>query len=350
MSDVRRVLVVQTAFLGDVILTVPLIQHVKRGLPSADVDVILTPQAAPMLAGHPDVHEVLVFDKRGAESGLSGLFRKAKEVRSRKYDLAVVPHRSVRSALLVRLGGIGVRAGFHNSAGRFLFNRIARYEKSIHEIRRNLALLEPLGIRSSPVEYPRLYPSPGDEHAVDGVVPGTAAPAGTRMVGMAPGTVWNTKRWLKERFVELSGKLLASGYRVALIGGAGDVALCDEVVATVASPNIFSTAGRLSLLQSAALIRRCAVLVCNDSAPMHLAGAVGTPVVALFGATVPSFGFAPYGARDVVVETDGLDCRPCSIHGGEVCPIGTFDCMARISAERVMNSLKPVLTEMAGRG
>ena len=342
-SEIRNALIVQTAFPGDVILTLPLIQVLKRSLPSAAIDIVVIPGAAKLLRNHPALRSVIEFDKRGKDSGFWGLMREVSLIRKGSYDLAVVPHRSLRSALLVRLGKIPLRVGFHTSSGKILFNEVVHYEKSLHEVERNLSLLRPLGFEEKGTEYPALYPADDDRRAVNDVLDHAGIRDLTDVIAVAPGTVWNTKRWPEERFVELSRKLVGNGWKVALIGGEGDAALCDRIVRNVASSDVFSTAGKLSLLQSAEIIRRCRVLVCNDSAPMHLAVAVRTPVVAVFGATVPEFGFAPYGKYDMVVETKGLACRPCSIHGGERCPISTFDCMVRISADEVFAAVRQVV-------
>jgi heptosyltransferase-2 len=338
-SEIRNALIVQTAFLGDVILTLPLVQVLKRSFPSTGIDIVVTPQAAKLLQNHPALRAVLEFDKRGKDSGIGGLMSKVSQIRKGKYELAVVPHRSLRSALLVRLGNIPLRIGFHTSAGKILFNEVVRYEKSLHEVERNLRLLGPLGIEEKGAEYPELYPADDDRRAVNDFLKLAGIKDRTKLIAVAPGTVWNTKRWLKERFVELSRKLVEAGWGVVLIGGRSDVSLCDGIVHDISLPGVFSTAGELTLLQCAELIRRCQALVCNDSAPMHLAVAVRTPVVAVFGATVPEFGFAPYGKYDTVVETKGLACRPCSIHGGERCPISTFECMVKISADEVLRAV-----------
>jgi heptosyltransferase-2 len=168
---------------------------------------------------------------------------------------------------------------------------------------------------------------------------------------MAPGTIWNTKRWPKERFASLAVNFDEAGLEVVLIGGTEDEGICSEIRSLSKSSLVHDASGALTLLQSAELIRRCQLLVCNDSAPMHLATAVGTPVVAIFGATVPAFGFGPTGPFDVVVEVQGLKCRPCSIHGGEKCPIQTFDCMYGISHDRVFRSAMEILSRVtAARG
>jgi len=344
MIEPRNILIVQTAFLGDVILTLPLAQALKRRFPSSRIALVVVPAAAELLMNHPAVDLPVIFDKRERDRGAGGLLRLARELRKHNFDMAFVPHRSLRSAALVRLARVGLRIGFDRSSGRFLFNRVVHYEASWHEVRRNLSLLSALAIEPPEMEFPELYPGPSDEEAALGVL-STGGIAGVdRPVALAPGTVWNTKRWPRERFAETARRLASSGQPVVLIGGRDDRELCEWIVREAAVRGVISSAGKLSLLGSAALLRRSALLVSNDSAPVHLALAVRTPVIAIYGATVPGFGFAPYGGRDRIVETNGLPCRPCSIHGGDVCPVKTFVCMANISSERILEEIRTVLT------
>jgi heptosyltransferase-2 len=343
MRRVKNILVVQTAFLGDAILTLPLIQVVKDFFSDAHIDVLVVPRAGDVFENHPAVRDRILFDKKGGDRGWQGLRRIASVLRERKYDLAFVPHRSFRSALLTFLARIPIRIGFDRSAGRFLFTKVVKYRRDAHEISRNLSLLEGLGIRDVSHELPRLYPSFEDQRVIDRLLVELEVVNTNNLIALAPGTVWNTKRWLKERFASLAVNLDDAGFEVLLVGGPEDRQLCAEVHQLSGSTKVYNTAGRLTLLQSAELIRRCKVLVSNDSAPMHLAVGVGTPVVALFGATVPEFGFAPIGPFDTVVETHGLRCRPCSSHGGDTCPIKTFDCMVKITHERVFARVLDVL-------
>jgi heptosyltransferase-2 len=184
-----------------------------------------------------------------------------------------------------------------------------------------------------------VYPDADDRASVDGLIQDHRALGpdfdSRQMIALAPGSVWRTKRWPRERYEELGRLLVSDGFSLVLIGGPEDRELCASISEGVSEERTINAAGRLSLLQSAELIRRCRVIVSNDSAPMHLAGAVQTPVVAMFGPTVPEFGFAPKGDRDVVLGISNLSCRPCSIHGGEKCPIRTFDCMVRLTADVV---------------
>jgi heptosyltransferase-2 len=340
---VQRVLVFQTAFTGDVILTLPMIQRLKLTLPEVLIDVVATPAGAAVLANHPAVDQIIPYDKKKTERGLLPALRLARRLRARAYDVAIIPHRSIRSAGLCYAAGIPRRIGFSTSAGRFLLTDIVPYDGTSHEIRRNMALLEPLGIAPNPDELPSLYPSAGDVQVVERLLDGWNVRQHQDMIAIAPGSVWATKRWLPERYHELALRLTEEGFAVVLIGGKEDVTLGEQIAAELAPHTVLNAMGALTVLQSAELIRRCRVAVTNDSSPMHIAVAMRTPVVAIFGATVPEFGFAPVGKHDQIVQTSGLPCRPCAIHGGNRCPITTFDCMKNITVEQVLASIHHVL-------
>lgn len=343
MPDVRNILVIQTAFPGDVILTLPMVQQLRKFHPEAGIDLLVTPSSAELLRNHPAIRSALSYDKRNTESGIGGFLQQVKKIRSLGYGLAIIPHRSIRSASLALAGGIPARIGFETSAGRSLLTGRVPYDPSAHEVDRNLSLLTAIGLTRPSREFPELYPSDDDRGRVASVLE-EAGIGGGVVVGIAPGTVWNTKQWLPERFAECIRSLRNDGIHVVLVGGSQDRELCRRLAgAEGGSGRVLPAAGLLTFLQSAELIRRCAVLVSNDSAPMHLALAMRTPVVAIFGATVPAFGFAPFGDRDIVLGTDGLRCRPCSIHGSSVCPIGTFECMTGVPASSVLEKVRSIL-------
>jgi heptosyltransferase II len=351
MTEPKNIVVIQTAFIGDAVLTLPLVQVARKKFPGSEVDIVVTPRSKDLFVNHPDIREVIAFDKRGEDSGMGGLLRLAKHLRSRSYDLALIPHRSLRSAALAMLAGIPGRIGFNKSAGRLLLTSTVPYRKELHEIDRNLSLLDALSVGSVRRELPRLYPSETDQKKVDRLLIELEVGNPEKLVAMAPGTIWNTKRWPRERFASLAVNFDESGLEVVLVGGTEDEGICNEIRTLSKSSKVHDASGSLTLLQSAELIRRCKLLVSNDSAPMHLATAVGTPVVAIFGATVPAFGFGPTGPFDVVVEVQGLKCRPCSIHGGEKCPIKTFDCMHNITHDRVFRDAMEILSRVSvGRG
>jgi heptosyltransferase-2 len=341
----KNILVVQTAFIGDAILTLPLIQVLKTNYIQSAVDVVVVPRTAEIFAGHPAISNIIIYDKRGRDKGLLGLMRLRDRLEDKKYDLVIVPHRSIRSALLSWMLRPAMSIGFDTSAGRWLFKSLVRYDPSIHEIERNLSLLAPLKIPSDAKELPRLYPSIQDVQKVESSLNDFGLAQSSKIIAVAPGTVWNTKRWPADRFAALCKRLAAANYAVVLIGSKEDEKLCEEVIGLSHVKDILNMAGKLSLLQSAEMIRRSKVLISNDSAPLHLAVAVGTPVAAIFGATVPEFGFAPRGMNDIVIEIKGLKCRPCAIHGGKKCPIKTFECMLSISPEYVFDKVMFILSK-----
>ena len=343
IESFHKILVIQTAFLGDAILTLPLVQILKKHFPDSTLDIVVTPHAAGLFENHPAITRIVRYDKRGSDKGIRGFNLLKRALREQHYDLAIIPHRSIRSALLARFAHIPERVGFNSSGGKFLMTKLVRYRKDLHEIERNLSLLQGIGLENSGHILPTLYPSEKDKIAVSAFLVNVGDGAGKNLVAIAPGTIWNTKRWPKERFAEVARQLVRDRCVVALIGSSADRPLCEEIASMAGGEGVLNSAGSLTLLQSAELVPRCKVIISNDSAPMHMAVAVRTPVVAIFGATVPAFGFSPYGERDTVVETLDLSCRPCSIHGGERCPIKTFDCMLRIDSLQVLQKVRTYL-------
>ncbi len=332
VHDLKKILIVQTAFIGDVILVTPLIRACRNHFPAAAVDILVIPAAANLVETNPGLGRVIVYDKRNAQSGWCGFVSMAKQLRQEGYDLLLVPHRSLRSALLAWWSRAPWRVGFSTSSGAWLFTRRVVYDRSIHEVERNLSLLTAMGIDPGRVT-PELFPTDEDRVAVDRFL-GSLISADAPLVAIAPGSIWATKRWPAAYYLSLAEKAAAAGFALVLIGGESDRALCDRICSEVGA-RCRNSAGLLTLRQSAELLRRADVLVSNDSAPLHLASAVNVSTVAIFGPTVPAFGFYPYSDRSVVVQNP-LNCRPCAIHGGIKCPIGTHECMISISPERVL--------------
>ena len=330
------ILVIQTAFVGDLVLSTPLIEAARTRLGAGRVGAVVRPETANLLRNNPHVDDIVIYDKKGLQKGPLELLRLARGLRGASFDAALIPHRSFRSALLAYLAGVPVRVGFDRSAGRMLLTDRVRY-RAVHEVERNLSLLASWEVDTDGI-HPALYPDDHDRKRVDSLMREAGVAPTEPICGVSPGSVWATKRWLPGRFAELIHRLAETyGYRAVLFGSAEDRPLCAEIAAE-SGVDPLNTAGQLTLLQSAALAARCAAVVSNDTGMGHVAAAMNTPVVAVFGPTVPAFGFVPYGHGHRVVETP-LDCRPCSSHGGDRCPIGTHDCMRGIIAEQVVESV-----------
>ncbi|MBN2031470.1 lipopolysaccharide heptosyltransferase II [bacterium] len=341
MNHYRKILISQTAFAGDVILTTPLVQGVKQVFPEAEIHLFVKPDTSNLLKNNPHIDIIHRYDKRGSERGLTALLRWMGILRKEHFDAAFVPHRSLRSAVLVWGAGIPRRIGFRRSVGSFLFTDVVPYVSRSHEVDRNLQLLRVFN-REGMKFRPELYPGPEERNEVDRFFNEMRIETNKKMLAMAPGSVWFTKRWLPEGFAEVAHRIWRNwGVQPILVGGKEDEYLASRI-AGQQNGYIVNGAGKLSLLASAELIRRCSAILTNDSAPLHLAVAVGTPVVAIFGPTVPAFGFAPYGEDHRIIQKD-LDCRPCAIHGGNKCPKGHFRCMKDVTPEEVVEALAPYI-------
>ena len=330
-------LIIQTSFLGDMVLTTPLIAWLAE---SGPVDVVATPRAAGLLENNPDVREVIVYDKRGHDRGVSGFTRMAARLRARRYDAAYLAQGSARSGALALAAGVRDRVGFATSAGRLFYSTRIPPIENIHHAARLLSLATRDPLREIPPSAlrPRLYPGARERSAVDALLGGRAL--GQPLIAMAPGSVWATKQW--PYYAELARELRHSAH-IAIVGAESDQPLAIEILDATGGAAIDAT-GRLSLLASAELIGRAMLLITNDSAPLHLASAMNTATLAIFGPTVPEFGFGPLAERSQVVGHAELACRPCDRHGPRRCPLGHWRCMREITADDVAHLTRGLLT------
>ncbi|UCB52003.1 MAG: lipopolysaccharide heptosyltransferase II [Candidatus Zixiibacteriota bacterium] len=336
----KQILIIQTAFIGDVILCTPLIKGLRKTFPDAFISFLLIPETENVLKNNPHLNEMLVYDKR-KKRGLGSFLQIVTRVKQGKFDLAVIPHRSLRSSLLAYLSDIPERIGFDRAVGSSLFTRKVVYKANVHEVGRNLSLLSDFTPHLTDTS-PELFPSPEDFSHARKLLSDAGIAEGDEIVGVAPGSIWATKRWLPERFAEVADLLLKqAGTKIVLLGSEDDRPLCEKIAESMTeTPAI--VAGKTSVLQSAAIMSLCRVILSNDSAPVHIASAMRIPVVAIFGSTIPEFGFAPYGVDHVIIQRE-LDCRPCGIHGKRECPERHFRCMQDISAKEVSEVLLSLL-------
>jgi heptosyltransferase-2 len=332
----KRILIIQTAFLGDVILSTPLIKALRELFPDAFISFLLIPETTKILENNPHLNEILVYDKR-KKKGLITFFDIVSRIKEKKFDLGVIPHRSLRSALLGYLSGIPQRIGFDKSSGSFLFSHKIVYPDNVHEIDRNLSLLSNFNIHLSD-KTPELFPSSEDFSYARLLLHDSGIKEEDKIVGIAPGSVWATKRWLPERFAEVSDLLIKKARaKVVFLGSEEDRKLCEEIANLMTEKPVI-LAGKTDILQSAAMISFCEVILSNDSAPVHIASAMKRPVVAIFGSTIPEFGFAPYGEGHLIIEKR-MECRPCGIHGRGKCPEKHFRCMREITTDKVFQAV-----------
>ncbi|MEZ4917512.1 MAG: glycosyltransferase family 9 protein [Saprospiraceae bacterium] len=319
-----KILVLQTAFLGDVVLATPLIEKLHRFYPEAELHFLLRKGNEGLLKDHPFLHRCWVWDKKTQK--YAGLWRMLRAIRRERFDVVVNCQRFAAAGFLTVFSGARHTVGFDkNPLARFFSRRFPhQIGTGQHEVERNLSLIEALTDTS--FQMPRLYPGEQDYAKVSELV--GAGP----YVCMAPNSVWFTKQWPAHKWLELIERIPAT-YTVCLLGAPGDFDGCESIRLAAAHPDVRNLAGKLNLLQSAALMAGAGMNYVNDSAPLHLASAMNAPVAAVFCSTVPDFGFGPLSTDRFLVEsTDSLSCRPCGLHGHRACPKGHFDCAEGIYA------------------
>ena len=325
-----KFLVIQTAFIGDVVLATGIIEKLHAHFPGSHIDFLVRKGNEALLLNHPYLYEVLIWDKK--EGKLANLWKLSKEIRQRRYDYVINVQRFAATGLLTAFSGAKETIGFDkNPLSRFFTKRVKHIiGKNIHEIERNNELLKDL--TGNVAMKPRLYPSASDKAMVE---PYKRLP----YITISPASVWFTKQYPKDKWINFLNKLPPQ-YTVYILGAPGDAALGDDIKKNSTHLSIVNLCGKLSFLQSAALMQDAAMNYVNDSAPMHFASAVNAPVTAIYCSTLPSFGFGPLSDKKFIVEKqEPLACRPCGLHGLPACPLRHFKCAYDIQEEQLLNSL-----------
>lgn len=328
----KRFLVIQTASIGDVILITPLLETLHFNYPDADIDVLVKQGNESLFRGHPFLKMVLPWNK-GSGRFLS-LLTIIRLVRGSKYDAVINCQRFASSGIITLLSRAEQKFGFKKNPFSFLFSKSYPHhigiEPYMHEIDRNLQLIS--SICTSIVRKPKLYPSASDQKTVEEF-------AREPFITIAPASLWFTKQYPEEKWVEFIQRI-PQYFKVIMLGGNSDVSLCDRIIAASGNGNVVNLAGKLSMLQSAALMSKAKMNYVNDSAPLHFASAVNAPVRAVFCSTVREFGFGPLSDDSAIIEVEeSLKCRPCGLHGHIACPKKHFRCAFDIKTEQLLKTL-----------
>jgi len=322
----KKILVIQTASIGDVILATPVLEKLHQYFPEANIDILVKKGTETLFAGHPFLHEALTWDKQSHK--YRNFDKLMHQVWFAKYDLVVNMQRFFLTGLMTGVSRAGMRIGFDKNPLSFLFSHKITHKigQDIHEIERNLFLIS--AITDNERTMPRIYPGPTDFNQV--------APFKTGLYyTLSPASLWFTKQFPAEKWVGLA-KLISPDAAVYLLGSPGDSPLCDEIIRQANHPAMKNLAGQLTFLQSAALMKDARMNFTNDSAPMHLASAVNAPVTAIYCSTIPGFGFGPLSDNSRVVEiAEKLPCRPCGLHGYRSCPEKHFRCALGITNDQL---------------
>lgn len=337
---IERILVIQTAFIGDAVLTLPMIQKLKESFPGASIDLLCIPSTEEIFRASSAVDDVLIMDKKGKHKSIIKLFKFIKEIKNKNYTRIYSPHRSFRSSFIVMQSGVKETYGFDTSSMFHIYKYIIKYKLEHHEVERNLELI---GYDCSNYKWhikPELKISPGIQNKIDKYL--HEHNITHKLAAIAPGTIWNTKKYPAEYFSEAADYLIKQGFEVLLIGSEKDIEVC-SLVAKNLSSNVRITAGEFSIIETIELLKRCEILISNDSAPTHFGMAAGINVLTIYCSTVPDFGFYPYNKYSSCISYDELDCKPCGIHGYSECPIKTFDCAKKLIPEKITKKINELL-------
>jgi heptosyltransferase-2 len=327
----KKYLVIQTASIGDVILATPVIEKLHRHFPDAQIDMLLKKGNESLFKGHPFLHKILVWDKK---TDKYKNFRKLLHIiRDTNYEGAINLQRFASTGFLTINSGAKQKIGFNKNPFSLFFSKRIKHtisEGNRHEVERNLDLVRSFTDESpSPI---KLYPTATNFAKMSQYKT-------HKYITLSPASLWFTKQYPKEKWIDFLTKL-NDDFRVYFLGAANDAILCDEIIKESGHGNSLNLSGKLSLLESAALMKDAVMNFMNDSAPLHLASSVNAKTTAIFCSTVTRFGFGPLSDDSVVIETnEELNCRPCGLHGLKSCPKQHFKCAATIDNQELLNRI-----------
>jgi ADP-heptose:LPS heptosyltransferase len=329
---VQKFLIIQTAFIGDVVLATCLVEKLQQHFPSAQIDFLLRKGNEDLLLNNPHINNIIIWDKK--ENKQKNLFYILKQIRKEKYDKVINVQRFAATGLLTAFSGAKETIGFDKNPFSFLFTKKIAHSvvEGKHEIERNLELIK--SFTDDEMIKPKLYPSDADYKSVE-------VYKQNDYITISPASVWFTKQYPSTKWVNFIDKT-PSRFTIYLCGGTGDNELCEEILHASKNASIINLGGKLSFLQSAALMKNAVMNYVNDSAPMHFASAMNANVAAVFCSTIPAFGFGPLSDNKFIIEIQQpLDCRPCGLHGYKACPRGHFNCAYKIEDEQLLHALGP---------
>ena len=326
----NKILVIQTAFIGDVILATSLLEKLHEHLPNAKIDFLIRKGNESLVKNHPYLNQVIIWSKEDGK--YRDLYRLLKQIRQSKYDAVINTQRFGATGMLTAMSGATIKSGFKKNPFSFGFTHAFDHEigNGTHEVERNQKLIEPL--TDALVSKPKLYPSTTDFEKVKEF---TQLP----FITISPASVWFTKQFPISKWIAFIDQIPTS-YNVFLLGGPSDQQennlLIDQCKTNVPE----NLAGKLSLLQSAALMSKSVMNYVNDSGPLHLCSAMNAPVTAVFCSTTPDFGFTPLSDVKYIIETtEKLACKPCGLHGLKACPKAHFNCANTISTSQLLSTI-----------
>ena len=329
----QRILVIQTAFIGDVVLATSILETLRNQFPFAQLDIAVRKGNETLFNGHPYINQVLVWDKKHHK--YKHLIQLLGSIRKNKYCLVINLQRYAATGFLTTFSGAKKTIGFKKNPFHLMFSKSVNHSMNKdgsggHEIDRNHQLLQSIG--NYDLCLPKLYPSKEDDRCV-------LQFQQKNYICIAPTSVWLTKQYPQNKWIDLINQIPAH-FNIYLLGAPSDLATCNSIQQTSNNSNVYNLAGKCSFLQSASLMKNATMNYVNDSAPMHFCSAMNAPVTVVYCSTIPAFGYGPLSINKTIIETNiEMDCRPCGMHGKMQCPLGHFDCANSIKTAQLLSSI-----------
>ena len=336
MSEQKKIVLLQTAFLGDCILTLPLVEKLAGFDHRSKIDILTSKRGYEVFKASPFVEQVIVMEK--SSRSMQSVKKTAQGLKEGGYTHLYSCHRSLRSSLIALLSGIPDRTGFTNSVFSFVYHTTVPYRKDLHEVGRNLMLAgevpEPLPLPVMNADEPLICIDDFTEFRT----------RFRKLAAIATGSVWKTKKYPVNSFKEVCELLVRHGYGVVLIGGKDDRAEAETITQSYPG-TVLNLTGKLTISESVWILQRTNVLVTNDSAPTHLGVSADIPVLTLYCSTVPGFGFYPYNSGSRFLSVQDIPCKPCGIHGYRECPEKHFRCGTQLLPQTVFENIEQLCTK-----
>ncbi|MDZ7860187.1 MAG: glycosyltransferase family 9 protein [Candidatus Krumholzibacteriota bacterium] len=340
-SEDLKILVIRFSSLGDLILMLPLLSRLRAIFPNSVIDLATKEEYSDLFEGNKNIDNLHTLN----EGGFRQLFVLRKKIQQNKYDIILDAHNVIRSNFLYHTTRAKRKAQItkdHIKKLLLIKYKINLYKEAGTQVEKYLDLTNLFDASYGKGEENKFQLPREALDTADTII--KKADFGEKeIIAVAPGAKWDTKKWPEKKFRNLVSTLGRNNFNIVIVGGAEEKTLSNIIAETSQSP-LINTTGELKIWETGAILKKCILLVTNDSALLHLSEYVGTPVAALFGPTVREFGYYPLLEESKAVEID-LDCRPCSRSGSNVCPIGTKECLKSISVDTVIKNIESILAE-----
>lgn len=350
MKKIGKILVIRLSSLGDVVLTTPVVKSLKRQFPESQIFLLTKSRYQDLLKNDPHVFSLIGFDPQDKHKGISGFLELVRQLRTFKFDLLVDLHANLRSFLIRHMLKVRTKTKYDKRCvARFLLVHFKFLKaKPNSTIDSYLEALKKIGVNSSE-RNPRIFLDQKGENSLRKFLIEKRIEEDDVVVGIHPGARWKTKRWTEEKFFRVCHVLnQRPELKIILFGDQEDQGLIERMSGRAKDGKVFQAVS-LPLDEFMGLIKRCDCFVTNDSGPMHIASALGVPVVAIFGPTHPQLGFSPIGSENIVLSAN-VACSPCSLHGQKKCGKKSRYCMDLIEPEMVVNAVEKLLqTKLSSR-